>query len=66
MNKQEALREWRGHYLPAIKHRFEADGIADYPARCESWGAFTDMLCKEGRITSKQYSTWSAPRECGR
>ena len=27
----------------------------------EEWNNFTDMLCKEGYITEKQYETWSNP-----
>ena len=30
-------------------------------AKREAWGIFTDMLCKEGYITLKQYETWSNP-----
>ena len=66
MTKQEALAEWRGEWLPAIKKHYEQDGIPDYPARSEDWSIFTDGLCKDERITLRQYETWSSPSECGR
>ena len=66
MTKREALAEWRGAYLPSVREVYESDGRADYPARSESWGAYTDSLCKDGQITLKQYETWAAPRECSR
>jgi len=65
MTKKEALAEWRAHYLPDVREVYEQDGVPDYPARCESWGEFTDALCKRGTITLKQYDTWTAPSECG-
>jgi hypothetical protein len=65
MTKAEALGIWRECCMPAVRRHYEQDGVPDYPARCESWGAFTDGLCKDGCITDGQYSTWSAPRECG-
>ena len=64
--KREALQEWRSLNLPSVREAYEADGVADYPARSESWGAFTDALCKEGQITLKQYESWSCPPECSR
>ncbi len=27
----------------------------------ESWNNFTDMLCKNGEISLKQYETWDNP-----
>ena len=33
----------------------------DYVAKREFFNNYTDMLCKEGVITSKQYETWSNP-----
>ena len=33
----------------------------DWPARSEAWNNYTDMLCKDGQITSKQYETWAHP-----
>jgi hypothetical protein len=64
MKKSEAVSYWRTHILPAVKQEFESDGIPDYPARCESWNAYTDGLCKDRQITMHQYDTWSTPPEC--
>lgn len=66
VTKAEALEHWRSYDLPAVKAEYEQDGIPDYPARSESWSVFTDGLCKDGKITLKQYETWSSPPECGR
>lgn len=33
----------------------------DIPMRNQSWGIFIDQLCKEKRITYKQYMTWGYP-----
>ena len=33
----------------------------DTIARREEWNDFTDMLCRNGDITEKQYSSWSNP-----
>ena len=33
----------------------------DRIAVCEEWNNFTDVLCKQGQITEKQYDTWSNP-----
>ena len=34
---------------------------SDKIAKRIAFGDFTDMLCKEGYITLKQYETWSNP-----
>ena len=33
----------------------------DVIARREEWNDFTDMLCRNGDITDKQYNNWSNP-----
>ena len=65
MTKREAVSEWRSGYFQSVRADYEADGVRDWPARREAWNNFTDALCKEGRITSKQYDSWTSPRECG-
>jgi hypothetical protein len=57
---------WRREVLPGVKRQYEQDGKPDYVARSESYNDFTDMLCKDGEISSHQYMTWTHPRECGR
>ncbi|NIR58236.1 MAG: hypothetical protein GWO02_01285 [Gammaproteobacteria bacterium] len=62
MTKTEAERLWRRDELPAVRARYERDGRRDEPARAESWSAFTDALCKAGRISIRQYESWTTPR----
>lgn len=54
MTKKEAEREFSQMY-PGIEKS------TDIPQRNEAWGIFIDGLCKEGRITSKQYHNWGYP-----
>ena len=61
MTKREAVREYRAKVLPWVRAQYESDRTIDAPARREAWNNFTDYLCKEGRITSKQYNTWGHP-----
>lgn len=61
MTKQQAVQEYREHVLPLVKQQHEQDGRRDRGARREAWGVFTDALCKDGRITERQYMTWIGP-----
>lgn len=61
MTKQEAYKEFKEYVLPWVQEIYEKDGRVDVPARCEAWNYFTDTLCKDGRITSKQYNNWTNP-----
>ena len=54
MTKKQALAEFREHYLPHIP---KWDAIA----KREAWNNYTDALCKDRLITSKQYETWTNP-----
>ena len=47
--------------LPMIQEQYEQDGVPDWPARCEAWNNWTDMLCKDGEISEWQYANWSHP-----
>ncbi len=40
------------------------DGIPrhDIPMLEQAWNDYTDMLCKDGLITDKQYRKWTHPR----
>ena len=58
MTKKEALQIFKESELPYI---VEAYGPQDKPAIREAWNNFTDMLCKDGEITLKQYETWVHP-----
>ncbi len=34
----------------------------DKPKLSEAWGTYTDALCKDNRITMKQYESWTQPK----
>ena len=63
MTKREALAEFT-QFNPVEKFK-TADSQGrrriDEPARDQAWNDFTDGLCKEGRITTKQYESWHSP-----
>jgi len=59
MTKKQAIREFREYHLPYIR-KTEYNGV-DSIKRREAFNNFTDSLCKEGRITQKQYNNWSNP-----
>ena len=60
MNYRRAVKEFQqqniGLYLREV----------DYWRAQEAWSIYTDMLCKEGKITPKQYNTWRTPFEFGK
>jgi hypothetical protein len=53
MTKREAKANFLAVSVP--------EGLNDKPAMRYAWGLYTDMLCKEGYITMKQYETWTCP-----
>ena len=54
MRKANAIHEFAMMVLVA-NHRY------DYWAAQELWSAYTDALCKDGRITDEQWNSWSTP-----
>lgn len=54
MTKAEALKLFR----EIISYNFPR---GDVTMRREAWNNFTDSLCKDRQITSKQYDTWTNP-----
>jgi hypothetical protein len=52
MTKKQALQEFRSLY---------SGPKSDKPAKSQAWNDYTDSLCKDGRITSKQYQKWDNP-----
>jgi len=58
LTKKQALETFKADILPEVVARYGKD---DKPAICEAWNDYTDMLCKEGQISSKQYSNWGNP-----
>jgi hypothetical protein len=53
MTKREAKANFLAVSVP--------EGLNDKPAMRYAWGIYTDMLCKEGYISLKQYETWTCP-----
>ena len=52
MTKAEALKLFR---------EIDNSPKGDVVWRREEWNNFTDALCKNRKITSKQYETWTNP-----
>ena len=57
MTKQEAVRLFR-YELEQLLNRY---GTKDKPKIRQAWNVYTDMLCKDGEITQRQYDTWINP-----
>lgn len=56
MTKKEAFNLFKECYVYVLnKHK------NDQPMKTQLWNYFTDSLCKEGRISEKQYSNWTNP-----
>ena len=59
MTKAEALKLFRFIYkIKAIENGYRK---GDEVAKRSEWNDYTDALCKDGLITSKQYDTWDQP-----
>jgi hypothetical protein len=58
MTKKEAIQQFKKTILPLVHARFRKN---DKAAIREAWNNWTDGLCKDGRITSKQYHNWTGP-----
>ena len=59
MTKAEALKLFRFIYkIKAIENGYSR---RDEVAKRTEWNDYTDALCKDGLITSKQYDTWDQP-----
>ena len=59
ITKQEALSQFRYNWkvLTMQQPKWKGDDVA----KREEWNNFTDELCKEGYISSRQYNNWSNP-----
>jgi hypothetical protein len=62
MTKREAEALFLEEHMPGIRH--QENGTPDYPMRSEAWCNFTDSLCKEGLITTKQDESWHHAEVC--
>lgn len=59
MTKAEAVLYFKENILPDIKKQ-EGKRV-DEPMRSQAWNDYTDGLCKDRRITLKQYESWTNP-----
>lgn len=59
MNQREAKEAFIEYAGPEFIR--DCKRSPDLPALREVWNNFTDMLCKDGRITQRQYDTWLNP-----
>lgn len=53
LTETQVLEQWIEYCLPVIKEQYEQDGIADKPARRQSWANFIDSLERGGQITEE-------------
>lgn len=58
MTKEDVVRDFNAHVRPRIIERF---GKNDKAALRTAWNDYTDMLCKDGKITEYQYENWTNP-----
>ena len=59
MTKAEAVKLFRFIYkIKAIENGYRR---GDEVAKRTEWNDYTDALCKDGLITSKQYDIWDQP-----
>ena len=59
MTKRQAIKLFRYIYkIKAIENGYRR---GDEVAKRTEWNDYTDALCKDGLITSKQYDTWDQP-----
>lgn len=59
MTKAQVLADFRELWADAIKHDPNLKG--DSIAKREAFNDYTDSLCKDRRISSHQYNTWTNP-----
>ena len=60
MTYREAVKIFRETYSDLYE-----EGV-DYWTAQECWANFTDILCKDGTITGKQYMNWETPFPYGK
>lgn len=58
MRKEQAVRDFKENILPELRKMY---GNNDKVAIRTAWNDYTDMLCKDGIITQRQYNTWGNP-----
>lgn len=58
MNKTTAIAQFKDENKAEITNFSKGD----FAALRELWNNYTDMLCRNGDITTKQYETWHHPK----
>ena len=58
MTRLEAIREFNETIRLEVIRQY---GKTDKPAMRQAWNDWTDALCKDGRITQRQYDRWLGP-----
>ena len=59
LTKKQALEIFKADILPEVVARYGL--FDDKPAISEARNDYTDMLCKDGKISSTQYCNWGNP-----
>lgn len=60
MSYKDAVKEFQSQFITLYLNE------VDYWQAEQVWTAWVDGLCKEGRITQKQYNTWEPPFKYGK
>lgn len=60
MTKEQAVREFKDYYADLYIRK------VDYWTAQLAWSEYVDNLCRCGRITQRQYDTWSNPFTYGK
>lgn len=63
MTKDELFEMFEAEVMPSVlsyEARLKEPG-PDYPARCEAWANWTDMLLSDGVVTQSQLDEWGEP-----
>jgi methenyltetrahydromethanopterin cyclohydrolase len=58
--KQFIAQVWKPLCLPAIKEKYEQDGIPDYGARRQWWNDTVDVYIRQGELPA-QAAGWAHP-----
>lgn len=62
LTKKEAVKMFMDTYGEGLFSHDSTGRKMDKAANREMWNNWTDMLCKDGKITQYQFDTWTYPR----
>lgn len=60
MTKAEAVKDFKDIHMSLYISR------ADYWTAQLAWSCYMDYLCRDGKITDRQFRTWSTPFPYGK